>query len=167
MAVCGNWPSAWPSDATPFSHHQPQHRRRSLTSLTLHSHLAAALPRRGSAHCSLALSATRSVRLSICTQDLLHPRRHGHQWVRRACPRCESSFRLCCSCSHSRPCVWRPILVHNLCPAAALRHANSNPTSRSPVAAHESGRGRSCSKTTAMVGLVGTLALRPDSLPHL
>jgi hypothetical protein len=28
------------------------------------------------------------------------------------------------------------------------------------------GRDQSCMETTAMVGLVGTLALRPDSLPH-
>ena len=41
---------------------------------------------------------------------------------------CVSSFRLCCSCSHTRPCIWRPILVHELCHAAALRHFHESTT---------------------------------------
>jgi hypothetical protein len=40
--------------------------------LSAASDLAAALPRRGSAHCTLVPSATRSVRLSIRTRRRLH-----------------------------------------------------------------------------------------------
>jgi hypothetical protein len=41
---------------------------------------------------------------------------------------CASSFRLCSSCSHTRPCIWRPSLVHELCHTAALRHFHESTT---------------------------------------
>jgi hypothetical protein len=41
---------------------------------------------------------------------------------------CVSSSRLCCSCSHTRPCIWRPILVHELCHTAALRRSYESPS---------------------------------------
>lgn len=41
---------------------------------------------------------------------------------------CASSFRLCSSCSHTRSCIWRPILVHELCHVAALRHSHESTT---------------------------------------
>ena len=41
---------------------------------------------------------------------------------------CASSFRLCSSCSHIRHYIWRPILVHELCHAAALRQSHESTT---------------------------------------
>lgn len=38
----------------------------------------------------------------------------------------ESSSHLCRSCSHTRPCIWRPILVHELCHAATLKHSHES-----------------------------------------
>ncbi len=125
------------------------------TQLYWHRHVSATIRR-----VRRAASQQRIDTQTACTLQPLWP---TSQWLHKLCRRCvASSFRLCSSCSHARPCIWRPILVHELCHAAALRHFRESTTLHQ---AHESGRGQYCMETTAMVGLVGTLALRPGFPP--
>jgi hypothetical protein len=76
-------------------------------------------------HSAASTAAVLSIRRQVLTPAALASGPMAAQVVPALCA---SSFRLCSSCSHTRPCIWRPILVHKLCHVAALRQSYESTT---------------------------------------